>query len=460
MPEISSKEPRKAVRFEIPESESGSLRGAATQSSNSSENDTPFQTLDSFELSNGQGPKDIVCDYDKNVTTLYKLLETSDWDAILTRLQTDPIEARTWVVRYQRNSERVRWRLLPLHAAVIFASPCFVVSALLEKYPAAASSTDDQGMLALHLAFRHHKDDESLIEELLDRFPEGVKVKDYKGRVPLDHGVRKNGMYSAKLMRQYSAAACTAGSMVVTESEQAVKSTEPAKVDPTELGNVNPEAYVVSVEKSAKGEGIEVLQDFYEERMQTMAAHTLKSLENFQQEAEEANRGLRDQYHHDMQKLRALISEEKTRDAELANNVKKETAILRAALERSQTQKEILDGLYNGTRECNDDLTSKIQQLVQDQQSLQKLLSTQQEELRAAQAMRSQTLNTLLLQEVEDADRERERHEILCLAEGICERLKRLSTNSPPENQEPGCNENLEVPTSDPDGSSKTSELS
>merc|ERR1712129_211201 len=45
--------------------------------------------------------------------------------------------------------------------------------------------TNDQGMLPIHLAIKYDAD-EKVIRKLLKAYPLGVKVKDYKGRLPLD----------------------------------------------------------------------------------------------------------------------------------------------------------------------------------------------------------------------------------------------------------------------------------
>jgi len=92
------------------------------------------------------------CDYDRNATQLYKLIESKKWDAALQRVHSCPEEARTWVCRRERagasaimggmannsgsGEERpIRWRLLPLHATCVFRSPLSLIEALVEAYP-------------------------------------------------------------------------------------------------------------------------------------------------------------------------------------------------------------------------------------------------------------------------------------------------------------------------------------
>ena len=123
------------------------------------------------------------CDYDKNPTKIFLSLQKKEWDASIRRAEEDTVEARTWVSRREAQGN-LRWRLLPLHAAIIFKAPENVVEALLAAFPKGAQSKDDQGMLPLHLAFRHGST-EATVNLLLVAFPQSVSVEDRKGRIPL-----------------------------------------------------------------------------------------------------------------------------------------------------------------------------------------------------------------------------------------------------------------------------------
>lgn len=123
------------------------------------------------------------CDYDVDPTALYGTLQGRQWDESIKRCKDHDEEARTWVSRKEKNG-KLRWRLLPLHAAVIFKAPDDVIGALLVAYPRGAECKDDQGMLPLHLAFRNGSD-ESVINLLLAAYPKSAEVTDRKGRVPL-----------------------------------------------------------------------------------------------------------------------------------------------------------------------------------------------------------------------------------------------------------------------------------
>ncbi|CAB9514635.1 expressed unknown protein [Seminavis robusta] len=123
------------------------------------------------------------CDYDKNPTDLFLNLQKKEWAAAEKNANGDSLEARTWVTRKEKHG-KLRWRLLPLHAAIIFKAPEKIVESLLAAYPKGAQSKDDQGMLPLHLAFRHGSS-EGTVNLLLVAFPQSVNIKDRKGRIPL-----------------------------------------------------------------------------------------------------------------------------------------------------------------------------------------------------------------------------------------------------------------------------------
>jgi len=141
-------------------------------------------------LRNGNGTKSssspaqsYECDYDANPTKLYMLIQEKNWDDAAKRCETHLVDAATWISRREKNG-RLRWRLLPLHAAVIFKAPVPVIESLLCSYPRAASQKDDQGMLPVHLAFRNGSSVD-VVQLLLVAYPQGINAKDRKGRIPL-----------------------------------------------------------------------------------------------------------------------------------------------------------------------------------------------------------------------------------------------------------------------------------
>ncbi|KAI2508955.1 hypothetical protein MHU86_5450 [Fragilaria crotonensis] len=152
-----------------------------TETTASPRSKEPFMAVDMEEVRSPVTTRE--CDFDKDPTPLYLELQKKDWEAAVSRAVTDPGEARTWVVRKEFDG-KLRWRLLPLHAAIIFKAPEQVIEALLGAYPSGAECKDDQGMLPLHLAFRNGST-EGVVNLLLVAYPQSIDVKDRKGRIPL-----------------------------------------------------------------------------------------------------------------------------------------------------------------------------------------------------------------------------------------------------------------------------------
>lgn len=142
-------------------------------------------------------------DFERNPTGLYIAIHTKNWGIALDRVSSYPREAGIWVMRMDdgkgsnvvMSSPRareiptsprqrvVRWRMLPLHAAVLFGAPVPLVKAIIKANPNANSSPDDQGMIPLHLAFRAGASEEVVLA-LLESCPEAIEMVDYKGRLP------------------------------------------------------------------------------------------------------------------------------------------------------------------------------------------------------------------------------------------------------------------------------------
>ena len=149
-------------------------------------------------------------DFQRNPTGLYIAVHTKNWALAIDRAGSYPAEAGIWVVRLDdvkstptdavMTSPRankqiptpthatpgqrvVRWRMLPLHAAVLFGAPIPVIKALVKANINACACQDDQGMTPLHLAFRAGSNEEVVVT-LLSACPESIEVVDYKGRMP------------------------------------------------------------------------------------------------------------------------------------------------------------------------------------------------------------------------------------------------------------------------------------
>ena len=85
------------------------------------------------------------CDFDTNPTKLYQYLQKKMW----TRGVDDLLNERdlmTYVSRRELDG-RLRWRMLPLTAAIIFGAPVPTIEKVLRAYPKTAGLTDDRNML-------------------------------------------------------------------------------------------------------------------------------------------------------------------------------------------------------------------------------------------------------------------------------------------------------------------------
>ena len=105
----------------------------------------------------GRREEEPICDYDEEPTLLFKQISKRSWEDVAKRCCGHPEEIHTWIVRYKKskqgNQRKVRWELLPLHAALIFKSPLYIIEMLLERYPDALRRSDDEGMVSVFMLF-------------------------------------------------------------------------------------------------------------------------------------------------------------------------------------------------------------------------------------------------------------------------------------------------------------------
>mmetsp|Transcript_8690 Transcript_8690/g.16400 ORF Transcript_8690/g.16400 Transcript_8690/m.16400 type:complete len:713 (-) Transcript_8690:265-2403(-) len=154
-------------------SPSGTSNGTGTNTGNNNHHAPPhYPKAQTFE-----------CDFDENPTKLYLSIQGKQWEEAISRAKAYPQESKTWVSRYEA-SGTLRWRLLPLHAAIIFKATEETILSLILSYPRAARHKDDQGMLPIHLAIRNMSS-VKVVELLLVSYPEAANVQDRKGRLPL-----------------------------------------------------------------------------------------------------------------------------------------------------------------------------------------------------------------------------------------------------------------------------------
>jgi hypothetical protein len=129
-------------------------------------------------------------DYDVNPTRLYETIQHKKWDEVKDLVEAHPQQTKTWVVRKQSlkkgtQKNNIRWRLLPLHASIVFKAPESTIQTLLSAYPRACCYKDDQGMLPIHLALRNESS-LAIITMLLLAFPQCAQIGDRKNRTARD----------------------------------------------------------------------------------------------------------------------------------------------------------------------------------------------------------------------------------------------------------------------------------
>eukprot|EP00985_Skeletonema_marinoi_P035138 scaffold45744_cov204-Skeletonema_marinoi.AAC.1 len=130
-------------------------------------------------------------DYDKNPTDLFQALEARQWEYALSMVGSDSKhfkkDCSAWVVaKGKKKGAALRFRALPLHAAVVFGAPDNLTKAVLEAYPLAARGRDVKGRLPIHLACEHDVSDEVLLL-LVNAFPKAFYAKDKLEKTPLDY---------------------------------------------------------------------------------------------------------------------------------------------------------------------------------------------------------------------------------------------------------------------------------
>jgi hypothetical protein len=182
-----------------------------------------------------EGPE---CDYDVNPTRLYLCIQHKKWEDVSKIVNAHPDQCKIWVLRKEeqevenmhmggiispsnsrmnmnipssptttqtpknanntnsnadnsnnavtpkKQPPKLRWRLLPLHAAIIFKAPESIIQTLLTAFPRACCYKDDQGMLPIHLSLRNEST-EAVVMMLLVAYPQCISIGDRKNRTPL-----------------------------------------------------------------------------------------------------------------------------------------------------------------------------------------------------------------------------------------------------------------------------------
>eukprot|EP00557_Chaetoceros_sp_GSL56_P011764 CAMPEP_0176480608 /NCGR_PEP_ID=MMETSP0200_2-20121128/2368_1 /TAXON_ID=947934 /ORGANISM="Chaetoceros sp., Strain GSL56" /LENGTH=1063 /DNA_ID=CAMNT_0017876739 /DNA_START=36 /DNA_END=3227 /DNA_ORIENTATION=+ len=123
--------------------------------------------------------------YNDGATELYKHIENKRWREAAERCRSEPLETKIWVYRMDKRNKKVMWRMLPIHTAILYRAPVYVILDLLEANPEGPMQSDDRKMLPIHMACRVMCK-EDVLRVLLKHKLETVIAKDAKGRTPRD----------------------------------------------------------------------------------------------------------------------------------------------------------------------------------------------------------------------------------------------------------------------------------
>jgi hypothetical protein len=241
--------------------------------------------------------------------------------------------------------------------------------------------------------------------------------------VPIDLGRKGKGGYSAALMSQYSAAFALATLNVKRETKNPVSLKYERTSSPNPAQDDLDQA--VSTIKSVHAKEIAALKGFYEERIQSMVAQTMKSLAKLKMDAEEVNRDLRDQHYQDIFTMRELfsISQKENNHGDL-DRLQEEIEDLKLALQQARSEQT--------ANAPHENLIGQILELRKDHKTLQVLIRAQQVELDTAQEIRAVMLKTLMVQDEEDhATAMQDGQRLVSLADSIRVRIEKLSFGAP-----------------------------
>ena len=122
-----------------------------------------------------------------NPTRLYLTLKQRNWKESLTCLKRSPHHARTWL-RQQSRDGVADWKMLPLHAAVVFDAPLLLIKELVTMHPNALQEPDHEGKLPLHYAaIFSNKGQQDIMSHMLKYYPEAMWIKASCGRTAIEY---------------------------------------------------------------------------------------------------------------------------------------------------------------------------------------------------------------------------------------------------------------------------------
>lgn len=175
-------------------------------------------------------------DYDVNPTKLFVYLQQKAWGLASDQLELAPDEAKIWVYRklsvkpaenvedgynskamvvssqelvvHDGNVDKLRWKLLPLHASIVLGAPLEIIMGIIKVYPNAARMPDERGSLPVHLAASRLDVDpegEKVVLQLFGAYPDSIHAQDRKGRTPQELAKLARGRKEAEIERRLNA---------------------------------------------------------------------------------------------------------------------------------------------------------------------------------------------------------------------------------------------------------------
>jgi hypothetical protein len=213
-------------------------------------------------------------DYDKNPTDLFQALEAREFGYVNSMFKQVSLqftkECKTWVVARGQKQNLLRFRALPLHAALVFGAPDELVMKILNAYPLATRGRDVKGRLPIHLAMEHNASEE-VVALIIEAFPKGMLAIDKKKMAPLDYISGNMGRVHMKKYLPLIIAAKVEGERAKWEVELA-KTLEELKVSlksDTEFMKPIVEAVTEDVENTYAGK-LSLVENNYQKEIELM----------------------------------------------------------------------------------------------------------------------------------------------------------------------------------------------
>ena len=421
------------------------------------------------------------CDSETNPSQLYTLLQKSEWRLCEMRAKTFVDEVQRWIVKRDQTTNELKWRILPLHASILFHAPTNVIKAIIQAYPQGVKEKDDKGMLPLHVAFLVSHLDTEMVSALLDIYPEAVLEKDNQGRAPISMlNVRQAGSNTIvpnETMKAYSNASVIAKERIAenarekrsadtegtpvdesTENSEEKRDTTPANVVAgTVVGAdsaFSTALYMAELRSQAEEHESEIKRiekEHLEEQKKIHEAHekTIQSLnkawelkmasqkeqmkiemKQVQEVHKEDIRKLRKENDKAMDALREALKNDDLK--ELNKILKEEVGDLKKRLEKETNQANMYKTLLDGMKKQQAQMSSHIREMAQDHDDIIQMVMQQRTEMETSYAVKDKIINSLLQQEDDDRLRQiQEGDELLDLVEESRERMEKVLKRFP-----------------------------